>query len=85
MIDAWFERFDEMIAGPITGTVDILSELRERKVSICALSNWSAETFPYAQRRFEFLQWFRAIVLSGEVRLVKPDPRILNASAKRLL
>jgi HAD superfamily hydrolase (TIGR01509 family) len=76
MIDAWFERFDEMIAGPITGTVDILSELRERKVSIYALSNWSAETFPFAQRRFEFLQWFRAIFLSAEVRLVKPDPRI---------
>ena len=78
MIDAWFERFDEMIAGPITGTVDILSELRERKVSIYALSNWSAETFPFAQRRFEFLQWFRAIFLSAEVRLVKPDPRIFK-------
>ena len=78
MIDAWFERFDEMIAGPITGTVDILSELRESNVSIYALSNWSAETFPFAQRRFEFLQWFRAIFLSAEVRLVKPDPRIFR-------
>ena len=78
MIDAWFERFDEMIAGPITGTVDILSELREREVSIYALSNWSAETFPFAQRRFEFLQWFRAIFLSAEVRLFKPDPRIFK-------
>jgi 2-haloacid dehalogenase len=82
MIDAWFERFDEMIAGPITGTVDILSELRERKVSIYALSNWSAETFPFAQRRFEFLQWFRAIFLSAEVRLVKPDPRIFKRFCK---
>ena len=27
VIDAWFERFDEMMAGPIAGTVDILSEL----------------------------------------------------------
>jgi 2-haloacid dehalogenase len=76
MIDAWFERFDEMIAGPITGTVDILSELREREVPIYALSNWSAETFPFARRRFEFLQWFRAILLSAEVHLLKPDPRI---------
>src|SRR6201997_4781135 len=76
MIDAWFERFDEMMAGPIVGTVDILAELREREVPIYALSNWSAETFPFAQKRFEFLQWFRAIFLSAEVRLVKPDPRI---------
>lgn len=29
MIDAWFERFDEMMAGPIAATVDILAELRE--------------------------------------------------------
>jgi HAD superfamily hydrolase (TIGR01509 family) len=78
MIDAWFERFDEMMAGPIAGTVDILAELREREVPVYALSNWSAETFPFAQRRFEFLQWFRAIFLSAEVRLVKPDPRIFN-------
>jgi 2-haloacid dehalogenase len=78
MIDVWFERFDEMMAGAIVGTVAILAELREREVPIYALSNWSAETFPFARRRFEFLQWFRAIVLSAEVRLVKPDPRIFN-------
>jgi len=77
-IDAWFERFDEMMSGPIAGTVDILSELRQREVPIYALSNWSAETFPFARRRFEFLQWFQAILLSAEVRLVKPDPRIFK-------
>jgi len=83
MIDAWFERFDEMMAGPISGTVDILAELRERDVPIYALSNWSAETFPFAQRRFEFLQWFRAIFLSAEVQLVKPDPRIFKCFCEK--
>jgi 2-haloacid dehalogenase len=83
MIDAWFERFDEMMAGPIVGTVDILAELREQEVPIYALSNWSAETFPFAQKRFEFLHWFRAIFLSAEVRLVKPDPRIFTRFCER--
>ena len=78
MIDAWVERFDEMMAGPIAGTVDILSELREKEDPLYALSNWSAETFPFARRRFEFLQWFRGIFLSAEVRLTKPDPRIFS-------
>jgi 2-haloacid dehalogenase len=78
IIDAWFKRFDEMMAGPIAGTVDILAELRQREVPVYALSNWSAETFPFAQRRFEFLQWFRAIFLSAQVRLVKPDPQIFH-------
>jgi 2-haloacid dehalogenase len=75
-IDAWLERYDEMLAGPIHGTVDLLDELRTRGVPIYALSNWSAETFPAALKRFEFLGWFHGTLLSGNVRLLKPDPRI---------
>jgi 2-haloacid dehalogenase len=76
LIDAWFERQDEMLAGPISGTVEILAELRARGVPLYALSNWSAETFPIAQKRFEFLQWFDGIFLSAEARAIKPNPRI---------
>jgi 2-haloacid dehalogenase len=78
MIDAWMERYDEMLAGPIHGTVDLLAELRSRNVPLYALSNWSTETFPAAQKRFDFLRWFRGMLLSGNVRLVKPDPRIFH-------
>jgi 2-haloacid dehalogenase len=75
-IDAWRERYQEMLGGPIQGTVDLLADLRSRGVPIYALSNWSAETYPAAQKRFDFLEWFDGIVLSGKVRLIKPDPRI---------
>jgi 2-haloacid dehalogenase len=77
-IDAWAERYEEMLAGPIQGTVDLLAELRSRQVPIYALSNWSAETFPAAKRRFDFLKWFNGTLLSGNVRLIKPDPRIFS-------
>lgn len=77
-IDAWLHRYDEMLGGPIQGTVDILSELRARGVPVYALSNWSSETFPAAQRRFDFLNWFDGTVLSGKVNLIKPDPRIFH-------
>jgi len=76
MIDAWMERYGEMLGGPIQGTVELLSELRSAGVPIYALSNWSTETFPVARERFDFLQWFDGILLSGEVCLLKPDPRI---------
>ena len=76
LIEAWGPGFDRMMAGPIAGTVEILGELRDRGVPLYALSNWSAETFPYARARFDFLNWFRAIVISGELKLIKPDPRI---------
>jgi len=78
LIDAWFHRQAEMLTGPIPGAVDILAELRARGVPLYALSNWSAETFPLSLKRFEFLHWFDGILLSGEVRLLKPDPRIFE-------
>lgn len=78
LIDAWFERHPEMISGPISETVEILSQLRSAGVPIYALSNWSAETFPSAKARFDFLHWFDGTLLSGEVRLVKPDPAIFH-------
>jgi len=76
LILAYDQRWAEMLGGPIEGTVAILDELRRADVRIAALSNWSAEKFPIAQARYPFLDWFEAVVVSGAVRLVKPDPRI---------
>jgi hypothetical protein len=57
LIEAWFERYDEMLAGPIQGTVDILSDLRRQGIPLYALGDWSEETFPFALKRFEFSKW----------------------------
>jgi 2-haloacid dehalogenase len=75
-IRAYYDRFDEMMAGPIPGTPDILEALHERQMPLYALTNWSAETFPHALRRFAFFERFRGIVVSGRIKLKKPDPRI---------
>jgi 2-haloacid dehalogenase len=75
-IRAFWERWEEMVPGPIHDTVEILAELRERQTPLYALTNWSHETFPIARPRFPFFEWFEGIVVSGEVRLVKPDARI---------
>ena len=83
LIDAWFPRYEEMLGGPIDGSVAILSELRSSKTRLYALSNWSAETFPVARRLFPFLSWFEGVMLSGEVKLVKPDPRIFQLLFER--
>lgn len=82
LIDAWFQRYDEMLAGEIPGTKAVLAELRARQIPVYALSNWSAETFPFALNRFECLKWFQGVLLSGEVRLLKPDPRIFDVFLK---
>jgi 2-haloacid dehalogenase len=83
LIDAWFARYGEMFSGEIPGTVEILRELRSRGVPVYALSNWSAETFPIAVKRFECLGWFKGVLLSGEVKLLKPDRRIFETFLER--
>jgi 2-haloacid dehalogenase len=72
-----------MLAGAIEGTVEVLSDLRERDVRLLALTNWSAETFPIARDRYPFLAWFEAIVVSGEVGIAKPDVRIFETLIER--
>lgn len=78
LIHAYFDRWPEMIAGAVEGTVEILAELKRAGYPLYALSNWSAETYPHARRRFEFLSWFDRVVISGEIRLVKPRREIFD-------
>lgn len=78
LIRAYYDRWEEMIAGPIEGTVDLLRRIRERPYGLYGLTNWSAETFPVARERFEFLNWFEGIIVSGEIGMIKPDPPIFH-------
>jgi 2-haloacid dehalogenase len=83
LIDAYGARFDEMIAGAIAGSVEILAELRDCGTPFYGLTNWSAETYAPARQRFAFLSWFRGILVSGEVGVIKPDPRIFEHLIER--
>jgi 2-haloacid dehalogenase len=83
-IRAWYERWQESIGGAITGTVAILDEIRQqRKYKLYALTNWSAETFPWALDNFEFLHWFEGIVVSGREKTRKPFADIYDILIKR--
>jgi 2-haloacid dehalogenase len=83
MIRAYSDRWAEMLAGPIAGTVDILREVRGLGLRVYALTNWSAETFPRARGMFPFLDWFEGIMVSGDERIKKPDPEIWHRLISR--
>ena len=83
LIEAFHRRWREMLAGEIPGTVDLLAELRATGIRLLALSNWSAEMFPFARERFDFLNWFEVIVISGDVGVNKPDRRIFEHLVER--
>jgi 2-haloacid dehalogenase len=74
-VRAFYGRWEEMLGGAMQDTVDILSAIRASgKYKLYALTNWSAETFPVALQRYDFLKWFNGIVMSGEERTRKPFP-----------
>lgn len=78
VFDAFDARWSETMGGDLPETVAILAELREAGVPLLALSNWSAEKFPIAEKRFEWMAWFDATVVSGRIKLVKPDAAIYH-------
>ena len=72
-IRVFYDRWEEMLGGPIDDTVEVFSELRNNThQKIYALTNWSAETFPIALQKYDFLHWFDGRLVSGEEKTRKP-------------
>ena len=83
-IRMYYGRWEEMLGESIQGTVDLLKQCVDSPaLKVVALTNWSAETFPIALKKFDFLQWFEGIVVSGEEMNRKPFPDIYQTTLKR--
>ncbi|MDA8758344.1 HAD family phosphatase [Flavobacteriaceae bacterium] len=83
-IRMYYGRWEEMLGNSIKGTVDILNHLlRNPNYRVVALTNWSAETFPVALERFEFLHRFEGIVVSGTENTRKPFAEIYQLTLDR--
>jgi 2-haloacid dehalogenase len=83
LIWAWSRRSEEMIAGPIDGTVELLAELKEAGVPCYALTNMERETYPLRRERFAFLSWFNGTVVSGFEGVAKPDTAVFELLLNR--
>jgi 2-haloacid dehalogenase len=82
-IRMYYDRWTEHFSGAIAGTVDVLRALdASGNHRLLALTNWSAELFPWARENFDFLEIFEAIMVSGEVKMKKPNPDIFLHLAK---
>jgi 2-haloacid dehalogenase len=81
-IEAYYGRFDEMIAGEMEGMAAVVADLKARGVPLYGLSNWCAETFHHGLR-YSVLRELKDIVVSGRERVKKPDPRIFQIAVER--
>jgi len=83
-IRIYYGRWEEMLGNQIDGTVAILKQLIDNpNYKVVALTNWSAETFPVALERFDFLHWFEGIVVSGTEKMRKPFNEIYELTINR--
>lgn len=84
LIRMYYGRWEEMLGDVIHGTVELLKQcVDDPALKVVALTNWSAETFPVALEKFDFLQWFEGIVVSGEEMTRKPFPDIYQTTLNR--
>ena len=83
-IRAYRENYPDSLVGAIEGTVQIVRELHAAGIPLFALTNWSEELYPFALERFDFLDLFQGIVVSGKEGVAKPDPEIFTILQKRI-
>ncbi|WP_417451657.1 HAD family hydrolase [Kordiimonas sp.] len=83
LIRAFDERWNETIGPVFTETVSILEQLSEQGTRAYGLTNFSAEKWPTFCRQHAFTDLFDGVVVSGEEKLVKPDPRIYQVAIER--
>ena len=78
-IRAYYDRWEEMLGGPIHGTVELFQKMKfDLSMKSYALTNWSYETFPIALERYDFLHWFDGRLVSGEEKMRKPFPEFYH-------
>jgi 2-haloacid dehalogenase len=84
LIRAYDEEWEESLTGVIPGTVEILHRLKAAGYQLYGLTNWSAEKFYLVRHKYEVFNLFEDIVVSGEVKLVKPDPAIFRLLLQKI-
>ena len=83
-IRAYYDNWTTMLRSEIPKNVEVLRKLENTDYELFGLTNWSHETFPYALANYDFFELFDGkIVVSGEEKLIKPDPKIWKALLDR--
>ncbi len=84
LIAAWGPRFNESIGPRVAGMTQLVADLDAAGVPLFAITNFSHEFWPpFRAAHPDMFAPFRDIVVSGEEKLVKPDPAIYRRALAR--
>jgi 2-haloacid dehalogenase len=76
LIRAYRQRWHLMVSHAYDDSVAILRALLARGHDVTLLTNFASDTFQEAQQRFPFLAETRGATVSGDIKVIKPDPAI---------
>lgn len=72
----WHNNWIQLATPPIAHSVRLLRALRYNDVAVFSLTNFGVESFAYAQSHYDFLKEFDRDYVSGQMQVIKPDPKI---------
>jgi 2-haloacid dehalogenase len=75
---AYHTRWEKSLGAVNAETVALLADLKRAGYAAYGLSNWSSETFSIVRRKHPFFELLDGMVISGEEKLCKPDPKIFQ-------
>lgn len=76
LIRAFRRRWHMMVSHSYDDSVTILRTLIAAGHDVTLLTNFASDTFREAQQLYPFLSESRGVTVSGEVKLLKPEPAI---------
>lgn len=84
LIQAYHTYWEESITEILFETIEIAHKLKSAGWHLYLLSNFSTETFPLMQKFYNFTQLFDDMIISGEHKIIKPDPAIYQLTLNRI-
>ncbi|SZD72158.1 Phosphorylated carbohydrates phosphatase TM_1254 [Candidatus Ornithobacterium hominis] len=79
----YYSEWEQMLKSDIYENTYLVGKLKEKSYPLYGLTNWSAETFGIAFRRYGVFQLFDGIVVSGEEKTIKPESKIYKILLER--
>jgi HAD superfamily hydrolase (TIGR01509 family) len=83
LIGIWETRYMEMVPGEIPGVPDVVRDLHAAGDRLLVLSNMPSEVWAPLTERFDWFELFDGAVISGDEKIVKPDPAIYRILVDR--
>ena len=81
----FYNAFNSIVSHPIPEAIDMLKKLNElNEYKLIAMSNVNASHWDYILRKnWDFLDYFDELILSHEVKITKPNPKIFKYAIRK--